>query len=58
MNTNDTTTLYVSAIDLDGYNDAQRALIEEHRSEYSDRNTFADLTADYAEEIDALADEN
>ena len=49
------TPLYISAWDLDGYNAAQREFIEAHRVEYSDLGTFYDLTADYAEDLAALA---
>ena len=55
MTANDITPLHISAWDLDGYNTAQREFIESHREEYSDQDAFVDLTADYAEELDALA---
>ena len=53
--TGETTPLHISAWDLDGYNPAQRECIESHRGEYSDQDAFVDLTADYAEELHALA---
>ena len=46
--------MYVSAWDLDGYNTEQREFISAHAGEYSDRDVFADLVADYAEELETL----
>ena len=47
--------MYISSWELNGYNAEQVAFIDAHRSEYADRDVFADLVADYAEELDALA---
>ena len=47
--------MYVSAWELDGFNAAQREFINAHRWEYADWEVFADLVADYAEELDNLA---
>lgn len=47
--------LHITALDLEGLNAEQVAFIEAHRDEYTDENVFADLAADYADELAELA---
>ena len=46
---------YFNAYQLDGYTRAQIDLINEVASEYGDDPLLCDITADYAEELLALA---